>query len=47
MSTLDREFLGLVHALQIYGFLIIGSPYPTHILQITNHFYIGSQRRAI
>ena len=29
-STLDREFLGIVHALQIYEFLIIGSPHPIH-----------------
>ena len=30
-STLDQEFLGIVHALQIYEFLIIGSPHPIHI----------------
>ena len=30
-STLDREFLGIVHALQIYEFHIIGSPHPKHI----------------
>ena len=28
LSTLDRDFLGIVHALQIYEFLIIGSPHP-------------------
>ena len=35
LSTLDRELLGIVHALQIYEFLIIGSPHPIHIF--TNH----------
>ena len=31
LSTLDRELLGIVHALQIYEFLNIGSPHPIHI----------------
>ena len=31
LTTPDRELLGLVHALQIYEFLIIGSPHPIHI----------------
>ena len=31
LSTLDRELMGIVHALQIYEFLIIGSPHPLHI----------------
>ena len=35
LSTLDRELLGIVHALKIYEFLIIGSPHPIHIF--TNH----------
>ena len=35
LSTLDREILGIVHALQIYEFLIIGSPHPIHIF--TDH----------
>ena len=35
LSTLDRELLGIVHAFQIYEFLIIGSPYPIHIF--TDH----------
>ena len=35
LSTLDRELLGIVHALQIYEFLIIGSPHPKHIF--TDH----------
>ena len=32
LSTLYRELLGIVHALQIYEFPIIGSPHPIHIL---------------
>ena len=35
LSTLDRELLGIEHALQIYEFLIIGSPHP--ILIFTDH----------
>ena len=35
LSTLDRELLAVVHALQIYEFLIIGSPHPIHIF--TDH----------
>ena len=35
LSTLDRELLGIVHALQIFEFLIIGSPHPIHIF--TDH----------
>ena len=31
LSTLDRELLSTVHALQIYQFLIIGSSHPIHI----------------
>ena len=31
LSTLDRELLGIVHALQVYDFLIISSPHPIHI----------------
>ena len=31
-SSLDRELLGIVHALQIYEFIIIGSPHPIHVL---------------
>ena len=34
-STLDRELLGIVHALQLYEFFIIGSPHPKHIF--TDH----------
>ena len=35
LSTLDRELLGIVHELQIYEFLIIGSPHAIHIF--TDH----------
>ena len=35
LSTLDRELLGIVHALQIYEFFLIGSPHPIHIF--TDH----------
>ena len=35
LSTLDREPLGIVHALQIKEFLIIGSPHPVHLF--TDH----------
>ena len=31
LSTLDRELLGIVHALQDFEFLIIGSHHPIHI----------------
>ena len=37
LSTLDRELLGIVHALQIYEFLIIGSPHPIHIFTDHKH----------
>ena len=35
LSTLDREKLAIVYALQIYEFLIIGSPHPIYIF--TDH----------
>ena len=35
LSTLDRELLAIVYALQIYEFLTIGSPHPIHIF--TDH----------
>ena len=34
-STLDRELLGIAHALQKFEFLAIGSPYPIHVF--TDH----------
>ena len=34
-SIIDREFLGIVHALEIYEVLIIWSPHPVHIF--TDH----------
>ena len=36
LSTLDRELLGIVHALQFYEFRIIGSPHPIHIFAVHN-----------
>ena len=35
LSTLDREHLGIVHALRRYEIIIIGSPHPIHIF--TDH----------
>ena len=35
LSTLDRELLAIVYALQIYEFLITGSPHPIYIF--TDH----------
>ena len=35
LSTLDRELLAIVYALQIYEFLIFGSPHPINIF--TDH----------
>ena len=35
LSTPDRELLGIVHDLQIYEFITIGSPYPIHVF--TDH----------
>ena len=35
LSTLDHQFLGIVHALQIYDFLITGSSHPIHVF--TDH----------
>ena len=35
LSTLELELLGIVHALQIYEFVIIGSPHPIHVF--TDH----------
>ena len=35
LSRLDREHLAIVYALQIYEFLIIGSPHPIYIF--TDH----------
>ena len=31
LSTLDSELLGIVQALQIYEFLIIGPSHPIHV----------------
>ena len=35
LSTLDRELLAIVYAIQVYEFLIIGSPHPIYIF--TDH----------
>ena len=35
LSTLDRELLAIVYALQIYEILILGSPHPIYIF--TDH----------
>ena len=35
LSTLDRQLLAIVYALQIYEFIIIGSPHPIYIF--TDH----------
>ena len=46
LSTLDRELLAIVYALQIYDFLIIGSPNPIYIF--TDHkplHYIVLQKK--
>ena len=42
LSTLDRELLAIVYALQIYDFLIIGSPHPIYIFtdhELLLHFF--------
>ena len=44
-ATLERELLGIVHALQIYEFINIGSPHPIHIFTDTNLIYIVLQKR--
>ena len=38
LSTLDRELLAIVYALQIYEFLNIGSPHPVYIF--TDHKFL-------
>ena len=35
LFTLDRELLGIVHSLQTYEFIIIGSLHPIHVF--TDH----------
>ena len=46
LSTLDRELLGIVHALQIYEFLLLVLLIQYMFLLITNHFYIVLQRKV-
>ena len=45
LSTLDRELLAIVHALQIYEILIIGSPHPIFIFTDQKLFYTVLQKR--
>ena len=45
LSTLGRELLGIVHALQIYEFLIIVLLIQYIFLLITNLFYIVLQKK--
>ena len=55
LSTLDRELLGIVHGLQFYDFLVIGSPHPIHVFTclylhvftIINIFYIVLQKKDV
>ena len=35
LATNERELIGIVHALQIYEFIVIGSPHPIHLF--TDH----------
>ena len=46
LSPLDRELLGIVHALQIYEFLILVLPIQYIFLLITNLYYIVLQRKV-
>ena len=45
LSTLERELLGIVHVLQIYEFIIIGSPHPIHVFLTINLFYIVLRKK--
>ena len=45
-STLDRELLGIVQALQIYEFLSLVLPNQFIFLLITNLYYIVLQRKV-
>ena len=46
LSTLDRKLLGIVHALQIYEFLIIGSPHPIHIFTDQKPLFHGFTKKG-
>ena len=35
LSTLDRDLLDIIYALQVYDFIITGSPHPIHVF--TDH----------
>ena len=45
LSTLDRELLAIVYALQIYEFLIIGSLIQYTFSQTRNLYYTVLQKR--
>ena len=45
LSTLDRELLAIVYALQIYEFLIIGSLIQFTFSQTRNLYYTVLQKR--
>ena len=45
LSTLERELLGIVHALQIYEFIILGSPHPIHVFTDHKPFYIVLRKK--
>ena len=47
LSTLDRELLAIVYALQIYEFLILDLLIIYTSSQITSLYYIVSQRKEI
>ena len=47
LSTLDRELLGVVHALKICEFLFNGFPHPIHSFTDHKPIYIVSQRKAV
>ena len=46
LATLERELLGIIHALQIYEFIIIGSLHPIHIFTDHKHLYNVLQKKA-
>ena len=47
LSTLDRELFGIVHALQIYESLIIGSSHPIHVFTDHKNFSIVLQKSIL
>ena len=45
LAILERELIGIVHALQNYEFIIIGSPHPIQLFTDHKPFYIDLQKR--